>query len=82
VLATSAAFANQAVVALDQNSRLSVVWLVAIGVASIVIASVGGNPTLRVAAGFVCGEATALFGVVILTVFVTWRRQMAGPRSR
>jgi O-antigen/teichoic acid export membrane protein len=81
VLATSAAFANQAVVALDQNSRLSVVWLVALGLASIVITCAGGNPALRVAAGFVSGEATALFGVIILTISATRRRQVAGPRS-
>jgi O-antigen/teichoic acid export membrane protein len=76
VLATSAAFANQAVVALDQNSRLSIVWLVALAVSCVVIARAGGSPTLRVAAGFVSGEATALVGVVLLTLFVTLKRPL------
>jgi O-antigen/teichoic acid export membrane protein len=77
VLATSAAFANQVLVALDQNSKLSIVWLVALGVACVVIARAGGSPTLRVATGFVSGEATALVGVVLLTLFVTLNRPSA-----
>ncbi|HSG80446.1 MAG TPA: hypothetical protein VLD62_12765 [Acidimicrobiia bacterium] len=70
VLATVALFSQQALIAMRATGRLAVVWVGALAAAAIAIALTDGGESLRVARGFVIGEAFAFAGLTV-TVLAT-----------
>jgi len=58
----------QVLVGRGDTGRMAWAWLVALGVATATIFVVGGDPTVRVAAGFFAGEAVALTGLTAAAV--------------
>lgn len=70
VLATVTAFANQILLAIGATWRLAGAWMIGLVVAALAMVIVTGDPTHRVAAGFVAGEAAALVAVGIAAL--TW----------
>ena len=63
VLATTASFSNQILIALGATWRLAAAWLTGLTVAALTLAVVDADATVRVAAGFFAGEAAALAAV-------------------
>jgi O-antigen/teichoic acid export membrane protein len=68
VLATTALFMQQILIAMRATSTLAVVWVTGIVVAAIVIAVTGGTASSRVGAGFLAGEAVATAGLAAVVI--------------
>ncbi len=56
---------TQVLVGRGDTDRMAVTWLVALAAAALTIVVVGSDPAIRVAAGFLAGEAAALIGLTI-----------------
>ncbi len=56
---------TQVLVGRGDTDRMAVTWLVALATAALTIVVVESDPTIRVAAGFLAGEAAALVGLTI-----------------
>ena len=69
-LATAALGLGQILIAMHRELRLVAPWLAGLAAGAAAVVLLGGDPTLRVASGFVIGEALALAGLLaaVLTV--------------
>ncbi|MBU1865952.1 MAG: hypothetical protein KKE89_06015 [Actinobacteria bacterium] len=67
-LATVALFEQQLLIAMRSTRSMAVAWLVALGVAALVILPNGAEAPLRVGRAFLAGEVTALFGLTMAVV--------------
>lgn len=69
---------TQVLVGRGDTDRMAVAWLVAVAAAALTIGLVDSEPTIRVAAGFLAGEAVALVGLTVSAV-VPPRRHTRPP---
>jgi hypothetical protein len=65
---------TQILVARGHTGRLALVWLVAAAAAALTVLLIGGEPTVRVAVGFLVGEVAALIGLTVAA--------LSGPTHR
>ena len=65
VIATLTLFSQQILIATRATDRLAAAWLVGLITAVVVVAVTGGDPSLRVGAAFLAGEAAAGVGVTV-----------------
>ncbi len=65
VLSGAAMFVNQIAVARDRTGALAVAWSLALAVAIVALAQIGGDPDMRTAVAFAAGAAAALGGGIV-----------------
>ncbi len=69
---------TQILVARGQTGRLAVAWVAALVAAAVTVAVASGDPDLRVALGFVVGQAVAL-GALTASALSRWEATAASP---
>lgn len=70
VIATLALFAQQILIAMRATDRLAAAWLFGLIVAVIVISVSSGDPSMRVGAAFLAGEAAACAGIAVAVLTI------------
>jgi O-antigen/teichoic acid export membrane protein len=73
VIATTALFVQQMLIALRATTSLAVAWLCGLLAATVTVTIASGDPSLRVGLGFLTGEVVAL-GLIVLAVVTAARK--------